>query len=339
MKRRFVCLFSLIVVLFVCSTLLSGCNSSKSNSSSVKTVKLNEVVRSIFYAPMYVAINNGYFTKQGINIDLSTGQGADKTMQEVLSKNVDIGFCGPEQSIYIQNQNKEDYPIVFADLTQRDGSFLVGRKEEKNFNWKSLKGKTIIGARPGGVPEMTLEYVLKKYGLNPKKDVNIITNIDFSATAGAFKAGTADYVALFEPTASILEKDGSGYIESSIGGEAGPIAYTCFFTRKSYLDANKDTLIKFTKAIYEGQTWVQNNSDEKVAEKIKSFFPGTDVKLLAKNVKNYREANAFAKDPTVHKENIEKLMNIIEGYKSDLIKTRPAFTKLVNTDIAKKAMK
>jgi NitT/TauT family transport system substrate-binding protein len=337
MKKRIFYPISLLVLLTLCTSLLYGC--SNGSKSSLKTVRLNEVIRSVFYAPFYVAMNNGYFKDEGLNIDLSIGQGADKTMQEVISKNADIGFCGPEQSIYIQNQGKEDYPVVFAQLTQRDGSFLVGRKDEKNFKWEELKGKTIIGARPGGVPEMTLEYVLKKHGLDPKKDVNIITNIDINATAEAFKSGTGDYVALFEPSASMLRQTNSGYIEASIGSEAGPLPYTCYFTTKSYMDNNKDTLVKFTRAIYKGQQWVQSNSDSKVAEKIKSFFPGTDVGLLAQNVSNYKKVNAYADSPKISKDDINRLMNIIEGYQKDLIKTRPAFNKLVNTDIANEATK
>lgn len=336
-KKTFYPIF-LLMLICICTSFFYGC-STDNNKTSVKKIKLNEVVRSVFYAPFYVAVNNGYFKEEGLDIDLSIGQGADKTMQEVLSKNADIGFCGPEQSIYIHNQNKEDYPVVFAQLTQRDGSFLVGRKEEKNFKWEELKGKTIIGARPGGVPEMTLEYVLKKHGLNPKKDVKIITNLQFNATAEAFKAGTGDYVALFEPTASILKQTGSGYIEASIGAEAGPLPYTCYFTTKSYLDKNKDTLVKFTKAIYKGQKWVESNSDNKVAEKIKSFFPGTDVKLLAQNVNNYKKVNAFALNPKINKADINRLMDIIEGYQKDLIKKRPSFNKLVTTDIAEEATK
>lgn len=337
MKKKIFYPTSLLILLCVITSLFYGCgNSSK---SSAEKIRLNEVVRSVFYAPYYAAYNKGYFKEEGLDIDLSIGEGADKTMQEVLSKNVDIGFCGPEQSIYIQNQNKEDYPVVFAQLTQKDGSFLVGRKEEKNFKWEELKGKTIIGARPGGVPEMTLEYVLKKHGLNPKKDVNIITNIQFNATAEAFKAGTGDYVALFEPTASILRQTSSGYIVSSIGSEAGPLPYTCYFTTKSYLDKNKNTLVKFTRAIYKGQKWVESTSDIKVAEEIKSFFPGTDVNLIAENVKNYKKVNAFSSNPRINKTDINRLMDIIEGYNKDLIKTRPAFNKLVNTDIAKEAVK
>lgn len=338
MRKKMFRISALLLLIFLTSTVFIGCNNTKTTNYSLKKVRLNEVVRSVFYAPMYAAINEGYFKEEGIDIDLSTGQGADKTMQQVLSKNADIGFCGPEQSIYVYNQNREDYPIVFAQLTQRDGSFLVGRKKENNFKWESLKGKTIIGARPGGVPEMALEYVLKSHGIDPKKDVNIITNIDFTATTGAFKAGTGDYVALFEPTASILKNSNSGYIVASIGESAGSLPYTCFFATKSYLTNNSNTVEKFTRAIYKGQLWVNSHSDEKVAETIKSFFPATDVKLLTENIKNYRKVNAFASNPIIKKDDINRLMDIIQDYKSDLIKQRPPYDKLVNTTYSKQAV-
>ncbi|AJA47590.1 ABC-type nitrate/sulfonate/bicarbonate transport systems, periplasmic component [Clostridium pasteurianum DSM 525 = ATCC 6013] len=339
MKKKLFYSFAMLLSVILIVSVFTGCGSSTDSKTSIKKVKLNEVTRSVFYAPMYAAINQGYFKEEGLELDISTGQGADKTMQQVISKNADIGFCGPEQSIYIQNQNKEDYPVVFAQLTQRDGSFLVGRNEEKDFKWESLKGKTIIGGRPGGVPEMALEYVLKNHGIDPKKDVKIITNIDFTATSGAFKAGTGDYVALFEPTASILKKSNSGYIEASIGAAAGAIPYTCYFATKSYIDKNPDVIQKFTNAIYKGQKWVNSNSDAAVAEKIKSFFPGTDVKLIQENVKNYRAVNAYATDPVIKEDDINRLMDIIQGYNSSLIKKRPAFSKLVNTDFAAKAVK
>ncbi|AGK98127.1 ABC transporter substrate-binding protein [Clostridium pasteurianum] len=336
MRRKIFYSCTLLLSMILIAGIFTGCGSS--NKTSLKKVRLNEVARSVFYAPMYAAINQGYFKEEGLDIEISTGQGADKTMQQVISRSADIGFCGPEQSIYIQNQNKEDYPVVFAQLTQRDGSFLVGRKDEKNFDWSSVKGKTIIGGRPGGVPEMTLEYVLKNHGIDPKKDVNIITNIDYTATAGAFKAGTGDYVALFEPTASILKQSNSGYIEASVGASAGPIPYTCYFTTKSYIDKNPDVIQKFTNAIYRGQKWVNSNSDATVAENIKSFFPGTDVKLIEQNVKNYRAVNAYAPNPVIQEADINRLMDIIQGYQSSLIKQRPAFNKLVNTDFAKKSV-
>ena len=215
--KRFVTIIGIVAMVGLSFVGCGKTSTKDAGTDELQTVRLNEVVRSVFYAPMYVAISEGFFEEEGLEIDLSTGQGADKTMQQLLSGNADIGFSGPEQVVYIYNQGREDSPVVFAQLTQRDGSFLVGREEEEDFNWESLKGKELIGGRPGGVPEMALEYVLKNNGVDPNKDVNMVTNIDFTATSGAFKSGTGEYVALFEPTATMLEREGSGHIVASIG--------------------------------------------------------------------------------------------------------------------------
>lgn len=264
---------------------------------------------------------------------------ADKTMQQLLSGNVDIGFSGPEQVVYIYNQGREDYPVVFGQLTQRDGSFLVGREEEEKFDWSSLKGKEIIGGRPGGIPEMALEYVLKQNGLNPENDVKMVTNVDFTATAGAFKSGIGDYVALFEPTATMLEKDGAGNIVSSIGNEAGNISYTCFYTTKSYMDENPEIIQKFTNAIYKGQQWVQQHTSEEVADSIISFFPGTDKEVIVKVIDNYKNIEAYSETPEVSEDGLNKLMDIIQGYDESLITERPDFNIIVNNSFAKQAIK
>ncbi|NEZ47608.1 ABC transporter substrate-binding protein [Clostridium niameyense] len=263
----------------------------------------------------------------------------DKTMQQVLSKNADIGFCGPEQIIYIYNQKREDYPILFAQLTQTDGSFLVGKDEDKNFKWENLKGKSIIGGRPGGVPEMSLEYVLKNHGLDPKSDVNLITNIDFTATAGAFKSGTGDYVALFEPTASRLQKDNSGSIVASIGKSAGTLPYTCYFTTKSYMEKNPETIQKFTNAIYKAQMWVEKHSEDEIAKSIKSFFPGFDEKLLVDVIKNYKSINAYSTNPIIKEKELNKLMDIIQSSNKELIPQRPSFDKIVTNKFGEEAIK
>lgn len=319
-----------------------GCQKTSTKDESdieLQTVRLNEVVRSVFYAPMYVAITEGFFEEEGLKIDLSTGQGADKTMQQLLSGNVDIGFSGPEQAVYIYNQGREDYPVVFGQLTQKDGSFLVGREAEENFDWTSLKGKELIGGRPGGIPEMALEYVLKENGLDPSTDVNMVTNIDFTATSGAFKSGTGDYVALFEPTATMLENDGGGNIVSSVGESAGNIAYTCFYTTKSYMDENKEVLQKFTNAIYKGQQWVKEHTSDEIAESIVSYFPGTDEKVIAQVIDNYKSIDAYSESPVVSEEGLNRLMDIIQGYDSSLIQTRPDFDTIVNNDFANEAIK
>lgn len=337
--KRIAAIFSVIAIIGATFMGCSKVNDKRTESTNLKTIRLNEVVRSVFYAPMYVAINEGFFEEEGLSIDLSTGQGADKTMQQLLSGNVDIGFSGPEQVVYIYNQGREDYPVVFGQLTQRDGSFLVGREEEENFDWSSLKGKEIIGGRPGGIPEMALEYVLKQNGLNPESDVKMVTNVDFTATAGAFKSGIGDYVALFEPTATMLEKDGAGNIVSSIGNEAGNISYTCFYTTKSYMDENPDIIQKFTNAIYKGQQWVQQHTSEEVADSIISFFPGTDKEVIVKVIDNYKNIEAYSETPEVSEDGLNKLMDIIQGYDESLITERPDFNIIVNNSFAKQAIK
>lgn len=331
--------FFKVLLLFTLILCLSFAGCTKSTDKSLTTVRLNEVTRSIFYAPMYVAIKNGYFKDGGINIDLSTGEGADKTMQQVLSKSDDIGFCGPEQVIYIYNKHRKDYPIVFAKLTQKDGSFIVGRHADKNFTWKSLKGKTVIGGRPGGVPEMAFEYALKQNGLKPGKDVNIITNINFSAVGGAFKGGTGDYATLFEPTGSLLEQSKAGYINASVGSAAGLLPYTCFFTTKSYMNKNPKIIQNFTNAIYKGQLWMSKHSDKETAELIKSFFPGSNTALIQNSIKNYKSIDAYASDPVLKKGEMDRLMNIIQDYDKDLIKTRPPFNTIANEKFAMEAVK
>lgn len=336
MKRQLKILSCVLSILLIIP-FLSGCK--KEEGLKLVKINLNEVVRSIFYAPMYAAINKGFFEEEGIEIELTTGQGADKTMQQVISGGADIGFCGPEQVIYLYTQGREDYSVLFAQLTKRDGSFLVGRNKEENFKWESLRGKTIIGGRPGGVPEMTLEYVLKNHGLVPGVDVNVITNLAFTATSGAFKTGTGDYVALFEPTGSMLEKEKAGYIVTSIGEASGEIPYTCFFALKSYIDKNPETIQKFTNALYKGNLWVESHSSKEIAEAIISFFPGSDIDMLATVIERYKSQDTWSKDLILGEAAITRLMDVIQSYQADLIPERPPYKDIVTTKFAEEAAK
>ncbi len=336
---RFKKILALAAAFLLTTSLFSSCGQKKDTNTTLVKIKLNEVVRSIFYAPMYVAISEGFFKEEGLEIDLFTGNGADKTMQQVLSGNADIGFCGPEQVIYLYNQGREDYAVLFAQLTRRDGSFLVGRNAEADFKWESLRGKTVIGGRPGGVPEMALEYVLRNHGLTPGKDVNLITNLAFTATASAYKAGTGDYVALFEPTASMLEKDNSGHIVASIGKASGEIPYTCFFATKSYIEKNPEIIQKMTNAIYKGLLWVESHSSKEAAESIVEFFPGSDVSLLETVVDRYKSQDTWGKDLILKEESMTRLLDIIQSYNSDLVPSRPPYEKIVTTKYAEEVLK
>jgi NitT/TauT family transport system substrate-binding protein len=306
--------FLLLAVLLAAAVGLSGCaREEAAQSEKMVTVKFSEVVRSIFYAPQYVAINKGFFEDEGLKLDLTTAQGADKVMTALLSGEADIGLAGPEATVYVYNEGQKDYAINFAQLTRTDGSFLVGRQKEPDFKWENLKGKTIIGGRPGGIPEMVLEYVLKQHGLTPGKDVNIITNLQFTATAGAFKGGTGDYVALFEPTASMLEKEGAGYVVASIGLSSGELPYTVYMARKSYIEEHPEVVQKFTNAIYRGQLWVASHEPHEVAEAIASFFPGTDMDILTKVVERYKEQDTWNANPYMEYAPFVYFQNIIKS--------------------------
>jgi len=299
-------------------------------------ITLSEVTHSVFYAPQYVAINLGFFEEQGLEVELSNGQGADKVMTAVLSGQVDIGFAGPEASIYVYNEGREDYAVVFAQLTKRDGSFLVGRTAEPDFKWENLRGKFIIGGRKGGVPEMTLEYVLKKHGLVPNQDLIVDTSIQFAAMAGAFTGGEGDYVTLFEPTATMLEKEGKGYVLASVGMESGEIPYTAYFAKKSYIEKNKDIIQKFTNAIYKGQQWVDQHTPKEIAEVIRPSFPDTDLEILEAVAQRYKEIDAWCKDPIMTEEALNRLQDVME--EAGELKNRAPHDKIVDNSFARKAM-
>ncbi|WP_066504500.1 ABC transporter substrate-binding protein [Abyssisolibacter fermentans] len=328
MKKIF-CLFIIVVIIVAIFTI-------GNENGTTKKVKLVEVTHSVFYAPQYVAITQGFFEEEGLEIELSNGKGADKTMTALLSGQADIGFMGPEASVYVYNQGKKNYAINFAQLTQKDGSFLIGRKKDENFTFDNLKGKTIIGGRKGGMPEMTLEYVLIKNGLTPGKDLKIRTDIQFAVMAGAFTAGEGDYVTLFEPTATTLEKEGKGFILASIGTEAGYIPYTCYSATKNYIENNPDVIQGFTNAIYKGMLWVQNHTEEEIADAIFSQFPETDKDTLINLIKRYKSQDTWTPNPVLTKEGLEHMMDIIE-MAGELDKRAP-YEKIVNTEFAEKAI-
>lgn len=326
----------LAFALAVAVTLMAGCMGSKPKETAMVDLTISEVAHSVFYAPQYVAMEMGFFKDEGLNISLITGQGADKVMTSVLSGEVDIGLAGPEASIYVYNQGKEDHPVIFAQLTKRDGSFLVGREKPDAFTWDKLKGSHVIGGRKGGVPNMTLEYLIKQKGLNPQTDMNMDTGIQFALMAGAFTGGQGDYVALFEPTASMVEKEGKGYVLASIGQETGEIPYTAYFAPKSYLTKNQETVEKFTRALYKGQKWVQQNDAKTVAQKMITFFPDTSPEILERVVKRYQEIDAWSKDPVMTEESL-KLLQKVMATAGELDKEAP-YDKLVDNSFAKKAM-
>lgn len=335
MKKYFI--IAIVIILVAVGLICYFTTRNNSKEVALQKVRVNEVTRSVFYAPQYVAIAKGFMEEEGLEVELTTGQGADKVMTAVLANQSDIGFAGPEASIYVYNEGKEDYCEVFAQLTQKDGSFLVSREKTDNFSWQDLKGKTIIPGRKGGVPYMTFEYVLKKNGLNPQTDLVLDDSIKFDLMAGAFSGGTADYVTLFEPTATMTQNAGKGYVVASVGEASGEIPYTAYFAKKSYIKNNSETIQKFTNAIYKGQKWVEEHSMKEVAEAIKDFFPDTDVELLASVLQSYKDIDAWKTTPVMKEESYNLLQTVME--EAGELKQKAPFDKVINNSYAEKAIK
>lgn len=327
----------LIIILIIVGIVAYFVTKDKTTNTDLTKISLNEVTRSVFYAPQYVAIAKGFMEEEGLEIEITTGQGADKVMTAVLAGQSDIGFAGPEAAIYVYNEGKEDYCEVFAQLTQKDGSFLVARENTDNFSWQDLKGKTVIPGRKGGVPYMTFEYVLKKNEIDPQKDLILDDSIKFDLMAGAFSGGTADYVTLFEPTATMTEKAGKGYVVASVGEASGEIPYTAYFAKKSYIEENNELIEKFTRAIYKGQKFVEEHTMEEVAEAIKDFFPDTDVKLLATVLQSYKDIDAWKTDPVMKEESYNLLQTVME--EAGELKQKAPFNKVINNSYAENVIK
>jgi NitT/TauT family transport system substrate-binding protein len=309
--------------------------------NKIKKIKVAEVAHSVFYAPQYVALELGYFEEEGLEIDLFNANGADKVTSSLLSGDVQIGLQGPEPTIYLYKNNSKDYLVNFAQLTNTDGSFIFGREPIENFDLTMLKGKSILGGRAGGVPEMTLEYVLKKAGLTIAKnsfeaDVNVRTDVAFGAMAGAFLSGEADFTTLFEPTASEMVASGKLYLLASVGQYAGDVAFTAYSCSLKYFKENEDVLTKFTKAIYRGQIFVATHSNEEVAKVIKNQFNDVSVETLTSVVERYRAINAWCTSPVFSEKAFDNLQNImIEAQELD---SKVEFNTLVDNSIALKVI-
>ncbi len=324
--------FTALIFAVAVSIGLLGCSKDE---KGLERVRVSEVTRSVFYAPSYVAMSQGFFEEEGLDIELSTGQGADKVMTSVLSNDVDIGFSGPEAAIYVYNEGRDNHPVIFAQVTKRDGSFIIGREKEE-FSFEKMRGKKILGGRKGGVPEMTLEYVLKNNGLTPNEDIEVDTSIQFALMAGAFSGGEGDYVTLFEPAASLLESEGKGYILASVGEKSGEIPYTCYYADKRYIEENKDIIDSFVRALYKGQKWVKEHSAKEIAESIKDFFPDSDIELLEKVTQRHKDIDAFMYSPNVSKEGFDRLFEVMKG--AGVIDKEIPFEEIVDNSFAERAM-
>lgn len=338
MKKYVKSLFAFSLALLLTLTLLPGCaNKDSKDTADLTKVTLNEVAHSIFYAPMYIAIEEGYFAQEGIDLTLVTGFGADKTMTALLTDEADIGFMGSESTIYTYVGGTKDYAVNFAQLTQRAGNFLVSRTPIEQFSWDMLKGKEVLGGRPGGMPEMVFEYILTKNNIDPATDLTIDKSIDFGSTAAAFSSGQGDFTVEFEPHATALEAKGDGYVVASLGTDSGYVPYTAFSAKKSYIENNPETIAAFVRALQKGMDYVNTHSPEEIAKVIAPQFAETDLNTITTIVTRYHEQDTWKKDLIFTEDAFTLLQNILMDAK--VLDSQVPYEDLVNTTFAQKAKK
>lgn len=326
---------ALLTAAMVLTVSLSGCRPEK--AGGLTPVTLNEVAHSIFYAPQYAAYELGYFRDEGIDLTIVTGFGADKVMTALVAGEADIGFMGPEASIYTCANGAEDYAVNFAQLTQRAGNFLVGREAQPDFQWSDLKGKTVLGGRAGGMPEMVFEYILKKNNIDPRTDLNIDQSIDFGLTAAAFSGHKADYTIEFEPHATSLETEGSGIVVASLGVDSGYVPYTAYCAKKSYFKGHEDIIQGFTNAIQKGMDYVGSHSPEEIAKIIQPQFPETDLEIISKIVARYQKQDTWKADTVFQEDSFHLLQNILT--EAGVLEEKVPYDQLVTRVYSEKAAK
>lgn len=321
-----------IVLLCIVLLIVLFCFLNRKEDNKLTKIKVAEVAHSIFYAPMYAADSLGYFEDEGLDVEIILTSGADNVAAAVMSGDVQVGFCGSEQTIYIYNQGAKDYLVNFAALTKKDGSFIVSREKEDNFDIKNLKGKYVIAGRTGGMPAMTFEWILNQNGIKTE-DLTFDTSIAFASMSGAFIGGTGDYVSLFEPTASDIENNGYGYIVASLGELGGNVPYTTFNAKKSYIKENKDTIQKFVNAINKGLNYVHSNSSDKVAKTIQDYFPDVSYNDLIQIVQNYMDIDSWYDSTLIEEKDFEHIQDIIEN--ANELEKRVEFKTLFDTSFSK----
>lgn len=321
-----------IVLLCIVLLIVLFCFLNRKEDNKLTKIKVAEVAHSIFYAPMYAADSLGYFEDEGLDVEIILTSGADNVAAAVMSGDVQVGFCGSEQTIYIYNQGAKDYLVNFAALTKKDGSFIVSREKEDNFDIKNLKGKYVIAGRTGGMPAMTFEWILNQNGIKTE-DLTFDTSIAFASMSGAFIGGTGDYVSLFEPTASDIENNGYGYIVASLGELGGNVPYTTFNAKKSYIKENKDTIQKFVNAINKGLNYVHSNSSDKVAKTIQDYFPDVSYNDLTQIVQNYMDIDSWYDSTLIEEKDFEHIQDIIEN--ANELEKRVEFKTLFDASFSK----
>lgn len=324
MKKILIAILSLFLIT---PLFLSGCKSDKN------VIRVNEVTHSIFYAPLYIAINNGYFDDYGIKVELTNGGGSDKSMTAVISGTADIGLMGPETAVYVAAQGRNDLPVVFGQLTKRDGSFIVGRENITNFSWSDLEGKEILGGRRGGMPAMMLEYAIKQNNIN----CTINYDVAFDNLTGAFMGGTGDFVTAFEPVASTIEKNGKGYVLASVGAESGEVPFTAFMANRSYINNNKDNVKNFLKAIRRAYNFLVSANIDDIVDSLRPSFDGTSDELIKQSIQSYIAIDAWASSPIMTEVAYNNLIKVLKS--SGTLTQDISYNSIVDNSIAVEVLK
>lgn len=307
MKKIITLFFAFIFALFP----LTACKEEDN------VLKINEVTDSFFYAPFYVAIEKGFFKEEGLEIELTNGGGSDVSMTALLSKNADIILAGPETAVYVNREKRQDAPKVFAQLTKRDGCFLVSKNPEPNFTWQDIKNKEIIIGRKGGLPAMTFQYLVKNLGLTEGVDITLRTDIQFNLMAPTFETSSSDYVTLFEPVATEFVKQGKGHIVASVGAKSGEIPYTSFIALESFLEKNTDKVEKFVTAMYKALKYVRETPSIEVAEVLVKHFKNSEVSMVAESLTNYIEVDTWMTNMALPEEMFNTLIKVIKNAGED----------------------
>lgn len=311
MKKNLVGLISIFLVVLFATLAIIRIKEEENNG--LKKITVAEVAHSVFYAPQYVAHGLGYFEEEGLDVSIVLTSGADNVMAAVLSGDADIGFSGSEATIYVYNGGEKDYVMTFAGLTQKDGSFLVSREKYDNFTLNDLKGKRVIGGRVAGMPEMTFEWALRENGIDPKNDLEIDTSVAFPAMEGSFIGGNGDFVTLFEPNATSVERNGYGYVVAYVGDLGGLVPYTAYNARKSYIENNPEVIKSFTKAVNKGLEYVNSHSAKEIAEIVVKYFPDTSLSDMETIINRYKTGEAWKKNITINEEEWNHIQEIIEA--------------------------
>ena len=332
MKKSLCILLSIAILIVSCVGIMSGCTNDDPN-----TIKHIEVTHSVFYAPHYVAIDGGYFEEQGLTIELTNGGGDDKCMTSVIANQSDIGLMGPEAAIYIYNEGRSDYPVIFGQLTKKDGSFLMAREEMPDFEWSDIASKEVIGGRKGGVPAMALEYAIKKAGLTDGVNYTMNYDVQYDLIGPAFEGGTGDFCTMFEPAASNMQKAGKAYIVASVGEQAGDMPFTAFMATKSYISSHREQVDKFLSAIIKAMDFVNNSTAEEIAKILAPSFDGTDLATLTASIQSYKDIGAYSTTPIMQKEDFELLQDVIID--AGVMTKRADFDKLIDNTIAEALIK